>query len=482
LRFRLAFYPEIGLMLGMLLSIATTHRPATDLGYLLAKHPDRLQTFPLGFGEAHVVYPEASEDRCTAVLILDLDPVALVRGRGTAGRDTDSTSGPLTNYVNDRPYVASSFLSVAISKVFGSALGGRATTKPDLAATDLPLSATIGPVRVRGGVTIIERLFVPLGYQVQARPIACADGAVPIFWMITVSANTPLRVLLSHIYVLTPVLDDEKHYWVSEDEIDKLLRHGEGWLAAHPDRDFIVRRYLRRGPRLARKALDRLEALDTGLEASTVDPGPWAAAPEEPPALNDIRHQTVLRAIQDVDATTVLDLGCGEGRLLRLLLGDRRFVRIVGVDVSMRTLDIARERLNVDRMPDRQRERLTLLQSALTYRDRRLTGFDAAALVEVIEHLDPARVPALERALFVHARPGTVVLTTPNRDWNAAIPALSGGNLRHRDHRFEWTRAEFAAWTARVAAEFDYTVDLTGIGDPHPDLGSPTQMAVFRCR
>jgi 3' terminal RNA ribose 2'-O-methyltransferase Hen1 len=252
----------------------------------------------------------------------------------------------------------------------------------------------------------------------------------------------------------------------------------------HPDREFITRRYLRRGPRLARKALDRLAALDTDVQASLAETNPDATAPgnEEPLALNDLRHQIVLRTIRDAGAATVLDLGCGEGRLLRLLLGDNRFAKVVGVDVSMQTLDIARERLNLDRMPDRQRERLTLLQSALTYRDRRIAGFDAAVLVEVIEHVDPERLPAFERAVFGHARPGTIVLTTPNREWNATIPALTGGKLRHRDHRFEWTRTEFAAWTARVASDFGYSVDLTGIGEPHPELGCPTQMAVFRCR
>ena len=468
----------------MLLSITTTHRPATDLGYLLAKHPDRLQTFALGFGEAHVVYPEASEDRCTATLILDLDPIALVRGRPTSGRNADGVSGPLANYVNDRPYVASSFLSVAIGKVLGSALGGRTTTRPELLVAGIPLSATVGPVHVRGGVAVIERLFLPLGYQVTVDPIANTDGSAARLWMITISATTRLQALLSHLYVLTPVLDDDKHYWVSEDEIDKLLRHGEGWLVGHPDREFITRRYLRRGPRLARKALDRLAALDTDVQASLAETNPDATAPgnEEPLALNDLRHQIVLRTIRDAGAATVLDLGCGEGRLLRLLLGDNRFAKVVGVDVSMQTLDIARERLNLDRMPDRQRERLTLLQSALTYCDRRIAGFDAAVLVEVIEHVDPERLPAFERAVFGHARPGTIVLTTPNREWNATIPALTGGKLRHRDHRFEWTRTEFAAWTARVASDFGYSVDLTGIGEPHPELGCPTQMAVFRCR
>ena len=458
----------------MLLTLTTTHRPATDLGYLLAKHPDRLQTFPLGFGQAHVCYPEASEDRCTAALILDLDPVALVRGR--PAEDGGGAAGPLANYVNDRPYVASSFLSVAIAKVFGSALGGRTTTRPELVAADLPFSATVGPVRIRGGAAVAERLFAPLGYQVAADPV---EGDAPRFWTITLTATTRLQTLLSHLYVLIPVLDDDKHYWVAEDEIDKLLRHGEGWLATHPEREFITRRYLRRGPKLARMALDRLAALDGGVAPSDADAAPAMA--EAAPALNDLRHQAVLRAIQDTGATSVIDLGCGEGKLLRLLLRDPRFTRLLGVDVSTAALDVTRDRLNLDRMSEAQRARLTLLQSALTYRDRRLHGFDAAALVEVVEHIDPGRLPAFAQAVFGHARPGTVVLTTPNRDWNATMPALAGGKLRHRDHRFEWTRAEFAAWAASIAAAFGYTLALDGIGEMHPEHGAPTQMATFRC-
>ena len=479
-----------------------------------------------------------------------------MRGRPGAGRDGDGAAGPLANYVNDRPYVASSFLSVAISKVLGSALGGRTTTRPDLVAAELPLSATLGPVRVRGGVEVITRLFRPLGYAVTAEPVP-GTGRAPGLWMLTLAATTRLQTLLSHLYVLVPVLDDDKHYWVSEDEIGKLLRHGEGWLAAHPAREFITRRYLRRGPRLARMALEQLAALDRlaeldaapapdagaaaqevdglggdepggtqagtgkasavaedfvearaghaaasgtgsdgagaldggGTEARAIQAGAapvagpdGAPAPvKEPVSLNDLRHRTVLHVLQEAGAATVLDLGCGEGKLLRLLLRDPRFTKVTGADVSTATLAIAAERLNVDRMSDRQRERLTLLQTALTYRDARLQGYDAAALVEVVEHMDPARLPAFGRAVFGYARPGTVVLTTPNREWNAAVPALAGGTLRHRDHRFEWTRAEFAAWSGEAAAEFRYAVTLHGIGDEHPEFGHPTQMAVFTC-
>ena len=471
----------------MLLSITTTHRPATDLGFLLAKHPDRLQTFALGFGEAHIVYPEATAERCTAALILDLDPIALVRGRPVAGRNGEgATAGPLASYVNDRPYVASSFLSVAISRVLGSALAGRASARPELAVADLPFTATLGPVRVRGGVAVIERLFGPLGYTVTVEPVASGDGGTaPRLWMLTLAATTRLQALLSHLYVLIPVLDDDKHYWIATDEVEKLLRHGEGWLVTHPDREFIARRYLRRGPRLALQALDRLAALDNlpdSNSAMAAEPDPAPSLAEEPPSLNEYRHQTVLRVLLKAGATSVLDLGCGEGKLLRLLLHENSFRKIIGTDLSLATLEIARERLNLDRVSDTQRERLTLLQSSLTYRDRRLAGFDAAALVEVIEHIDPDRIPAFEWAVFGNARPRTVVLTTPNREWNATIPALADGRLRHRDHRFEWTREEFAAWTVRVGAAFGYHRKTEGIGEPHPEFGCPTQMAVFQCR
>ena len=429
---------------GMLLSITTTHQPATDLGYLLAKHPDRMQTFTLGFGQAHVLYPEATAERCTAALILDLDPVALVRGRPNGGRDGGGAAGPLANYVNDRAYVASSFMSVAIGRILGSALGGRTTTRPDLVAANLPLSATVGPVRVRGGRAVIERLFEPLGYAVAAEPVLASDGTASQHWTLTLAASIRLQALLTHLYVLIPVLDDDKHYWVADDELEKLLRHGEGWLADHPGRELITRRYLRRAPGLANQALARLAALDAEPTALP-DGAPSDPPTVESPSLNDLRHQTVHRVLQDAGAASVLDLGCGEGKLLRLLMRDRRVTRLVGVDLSAQSLAIAHERLNVDRLPERDRERLTLLQSALTYRDRRLAGFDAAALVEVVEHVEPDRLPAFEQAVFAHARPRTVVLTTPNRDWNATIPALESGKLRHADHRFEWTRAEFAA-------------------------------------
>jgi 3' terminal RNA ribose 2'-O-methyltransferase Hen1 len=461
----------------MLLTLTTTHRPATDLGFLLRKHPDRHQTFDVGFGSAHVLYPEATEERCTAALILDIDPIALVRGR----REGGSEGGLLTQYVNDRPYAASSFLSVALSRVFGSAMGGRSEARGELAAQAIPLAARTVPLDCRSGLEFAVRLFEPLGYAVAGAPILDRHGEPSRYWDVTVSGSVPLAQLLTHLYVLIPVLDDEKHYWVGDDEIDKLLRKGEGWLPQHPERELITRRYLKHGRRLTRLALERLAELDDSAAPDDETATPALEALEQPLRLNDQRMERVVQVLRDAGARSVLDLGCGAGRLIRELLGERQFERIVGVDAATRDLEMAHDRLRLDRLPERQRDRVTLLQGALTYRDKRLAGFDAAAVVEVIEHIDAPLLAAFAEALFGAARPKTIVLTTPNVEFNARFEALHGKELRHSDHRFEWTRAEFEAWARAVADRFGYAVRFEGIGEADPALGPPTQMGVFTC-
>jgi 3' terminal RNA ribose 2'-O-methyltransferase Hen1 len=463
----------------MLLTISTTYTPATDLGYLLHKSPSRLHTFSLPFGQAHVFYPEAELERCTAALLLEVDPIGLVRGRPGSAE-----GGALEQYVNDRPYVASSFLSVAIAQVFGSALGGRSKERADLAKADLPLTATIHVLPCRGGEDLLRRLFEPLGYSMEAanHPLDpfFPEWGTSDYYTVTLAASCRLSDLLTHLYVLVPVLDDDKHYYVGDAEVEKLLRHGEGWLAGHPERELIARRYLRHRRGLMRDALARLIA----EEAADPDAAAHAHAREEevveqPIRLNEQRMGAVVAALRAAGARRVLDLGCGEGALLHALLEDRTFSEIVGVDVSHRALERAHARLHLDRLPERQRQRIRLLHGALTYRDRRLAGFDAAAVVEVIEHLDPPRLAAFERVLFESARPGTVVMTTPNAEYNVRFPTLPAGKFRHRDHRFEWTRGEFQAWASAVATRFEYYVRFQPIGPEDPEVGAPTQMAVF---
>jgi len=468
----------------MLLTITTTHRPATDLGFLLHKNPARFQSFSLSFGEAHVFYPEASEERCTAALLLDLDPVGLVRGRrGPAG---DSFS--LQQYVNDRPYVTSSFLSVALAQVYGSALGGRSKDRPELVDMPLPLKAELAVVPCRGGEAVLRSLFEPLGYSVTAQRHILderfPEWGVSRYFTVGLDAGEArgcrLRDLLSHLYVLLPVLDDDKHYWIGDDEVEKLLRHGSGWLAAHPARSLITNRYLKHQRSLALEALSRLvEEESPNPDEFTEAHAGEEAQVEERITLNQQRLGAVLAALKSSGAKRVLDLGCGEGRLLQALLGDKTFEALVGMDVSQRTLEKARDRLHLERLTPKQRERITLFQGSLTYRDTRLEGYDAATVIEVIEHLDPPRLAAFERVLFECARPVTVILTTPNVEYNVKLESLPAGRFRHRDHRFEWTRQEFRSWATAVGGRFGYAVRFLPIGPEEPDVGAATQMGVF---
>lgn len=468
----------------VLLTLTTTAEPATDLGHLLHKHPDRAQTFPVSAGTAHVFYLEAEPDRCTAALLLDVDAIALVRGRPGAA----PSAFTLGQYVNDRPYAAGSMLAVAIGSVFSSAMKGRCIARPELAATPIPLSVRIPTLPCRGGAELVERLFVPLGWQVESTAIPLdpqfPDWGDSRYRDVTLTGELRLSAALQHLYVLIPVLDGGKHYWVGEDEVEKLLRVGADWLATHPERALISERYLAHRRSYVRSALEQLaEADDTDVDAldnALAEPA-VTQVPQRQEPLHAQRRAAVLEVLRAGGAKRVLDLGCGDGALLRELIAEPSFTEIVGIDVSVRALAAAERKLHLDRIPERQRERerITLRQSALTYADATLVGYDAAVLMEVIEHVDESRLPALENAVFGVARPGTVVVTTPNVEYNVRFETLPHGAFRHGDHRFEWTREQFRTWAAGVAARYGYTVRYLPVGPEDPEVGAPTQVGVF---
>ncbi|MDQ6524520.1 3' terminal RNA ribose 2'-O-methyltransferase Hen1 [Nocardioides sp. LHD-245] len=465
----------------MLLTISTTHRPATDLGYLLHKHPDRVQEFAQSFGTATVLYPEAGEERCTAALLLEVDPVRLAR---RLGRSTPDFS--LAQYVNDRSYAASSLLGVALADVFSTARSGICKARPELADRAIPLEIEIPVLPCRGGAEIAHRLFEPLGWRVGATAIAL-DERFPEwgdsrYVRLVLTGDVRLADALSQLHVLLPVLDESKHYWQGPDEVDKLLRSGGDWLAAHPDRTLITRRYLGRRGGLTRVALARLAELDEQVTTDGVADADGAAEDVLQPAerrlpLNAQRHDAVLQVLAELGARSVIDLGCGPGQLLDRLLKVAGIERVAGCDVSARSLQQAARRLHVDRMTERQAGRLELFQGALTYEDPRFAGYDAAVLMEVVEHVDPPRLAALEQVVLGAARPGAVVVTTPNREYNVLYEGLVG--MRHPDHRFEWDRAEFAAWCERVGSTYGYAVELWGVGEADSTHGSPTQLAIL---
>ncbi|MEW2156157.1 3' terminal RNA ribose 2'-O-methyltransferase Hen1 [Streptomyces sp. NPDC007189] len=503
----------------MFLTISTrgdAAHPATDLGYLLHKHPDKAQKFSTSYGTAHVFYPEADDRCCTAALLLEVDTLALVRrgkGKGRGG----APDAALAQYVNDRPYAASSLLAVALSGVFSSALRGVCAARPELPGRARPLRIQVPALPARGGPELVRRLFEPLGWSVTADPVPL-DAEFPEWGdsryvgLVLQSRTLTVAEALRHLYVLLPVLDDAKHYWVSSEEVDKLLRAGEGWLPGHPEQKLITSRYLSRRWSLTRQAMERLElvrlaeaddseveeidnAVPEDTEAETEGTGAEGAetkgtqaktphegeteAGEKPVPLAVRRREAILAALRDHGASRVLDLGCGQGELVRELLKDPRFTEILGIDVSVRALTIAARRLRLDRMGERQASRVKLVQGSLAYTDNRLKGYDAAVLSEVIEHLDLPRLPALEYAVFGHARPRTVLVTTPNVEYNVRWETLPAGHARHGDHRFEWTREEFRAWARTVAGRHGYDVGFAPVGPDDPEVGPPTQMAVF---
>ena len=478
----------------MLLTITAEGENAAALSFLLHKHPDKLQQVELSVGAAYIFYPECEKEKVTAALLLDIDPIGMVRNaKNFAGKDF-----LLGQYVNDRPYVASSFVSSAISKAFSSAMNGSCKEHPEFIDMPLALTAKISVLPApRGGELLIKRLFEPLGYTVEAErhllDTQFSEWGYGKYFTLTLKNTLALKDLLSHLYVLIPVLDNEKHYFITQNEVEKLLQKGKGWLEQHPEREIIVSRYLINLKSLVRSAFEVLQAAEEGIIPDTDNEAEQdeltkiedtAAAHTQlqkvkKERLHDIRLKLVTEKLKQSGAASVIDLGCGDGKLLRLLLKEKQFTRIAGTDVSYSELEKSQDKLHWNEMPEKQRERLSLFRSSLTYRDKRFSGFDAAAVVEVIEHLDPNRLPALEKSLFTYAKPQTIVLTTPNREYNVRYENLSAGKVRHSDHRFEWTRSEFAAWAERVARENNYTVAFFPVGEEEENIGAPSQMAVF---
>jgi SAM-dependent methyltransferase len=494
----------------MLLTITYTGENPGDLGYLLHKNPARPQTVELGFGRAHVFYPELSAERCTAALLLDIDPLDLARGK------LGSKEGGLFDYVNDRPYVSSSFMSTSLSRVYGTAMAGRCEKRQELADTPLDLSAALTMLPCRGSPVLLNLVFEPLGYEVEFET-DLLDETFPDWGQsrcvnVSIRGKVRLRDLLRHLYVLIPVFDRQKHYWFGQDEIDKLLSHGEGWLEDHPEKEFITRRYFKNHRSLTRKALDRLDA----AHGSSLGEMMSAEGPEMPEAieaveendgteeteeigetgeieknnklegpkrknLNTRRLEAVLAALKESGARQVIDLGCGEGNLLRLLLREKSFTKIAGTDVSRAVLERAAERLKLNPAEGR----LTLFQSSLNYRDKRFKGYDAATVVEVIEHIDENQLNIFAAILFGDAAPRIIIVTTPNIEYNENYfgpesgPPLLKPRFRHGDHRFEWTRKQFRCWAEAVAEKYGYGVRYEEIGDLDEERGAPTQMGVF---
>ena len=461
----------------MLLTITYTGHETQNLGYLLQKNPNRSQQFEISYGKAYVFYPEVSDERTTAALLLDIDPLDLAKGK------VGSSEGGLFDYVNDRPYVCSSFMSTAIARIFGSALNGKCKEKPELADTPIDLSATIYSLKDNGYKDNAQQLFEPLGYKVETKRSQLDEkfpewGESP-YIDLTISGKVKISDLLKHIYVLIPVFDTQKHYYIDESEINKLLKHGEGWLSQHPYKEKITRRFLGKRAGYIKKAKEALDA--EIIEDGIAEEAPVSEIQEKlsRTPLNSQRLEAIKTAVLKSGAKSVVDLGCGEGRLAIQLAKEPQLNKVTAFDVSTKSLDIASEKERKEKLSPEEKEKLNFKQASLTYKDSRFLGYDCACLVEVIEHIDLARIHDVERIVFGFASPKTVIVTTPNREYNT-VYGMTDGLLRHRDHRFEWTREEFIKWAENICGKYRYTCDISGIGDMNEEFGQPTQMGVFK--
>lgn len=401
----------------VLLTLRLPEAPAAGFGYPPGHDRAAVRTAEFAEGRAHL-FPSGVD---AAAVFLDLHPA------------TPGAGSPVPGYA---AYTAGALLGLALHRLFASA---------SLPVDDGPqgIEARLPALWCPGGETMVTRLFGPLGYAVKAVPLPLHPeqprvGTSP-FYSVALSGRQRPREALSHLCVLLPLFDDRRR-GMSDGDAEELWREGRAWLATHPERDVLASRLLRRAPRSR---------------------------------VHDRRHDAVLAALRESGARRVLDLGCGPGTLLHRLAQEPQFDEVVGVEVAPDELAQAAAGLDPG-------GRGRVLHGSLAYRDPRLAGFDAAALIEVVEHLDPPQLAALQGAVWETARPATVVVTTPNAEYNPLFQNQGGGRLRHPDHRFEWTRAEFRAWAQAVAARHGYTVRFGAAGPQDARVGPLTQMAVFQ--
>jgi len=391
----------------MLLEISTTHNPATDLGFLLHKHPDKVQEIDLAIGKAHIFYPEANQNRCTICLLLDINPIEVIKSKKNIRNFLQE------NYVNDRTYTSNSFMSTAIVKAFGSAINGTCHTRPELPETKMPFEVKLHAINVENESQLKE-LFEPLGYEINYQKYDVDSQFVE--WgksktiTLSLKKTTTLQELLSQLYVFILVLDNERHYWIGNQEIDLLKRRGAGWLDSHPQKEWIIKRFLKYIPELTYSAKLNILKDEENIKENQKK--------EKELNLHQKRLLKAFQLLKNSHSESVLDVGCGEGKLLKLLLKDSQFKKISGTDVAFSELQRANEKLYLDTASPYIKEKISLFQSSVTYQDERFLGYDAIALVEVIEHINEERLEVFEKNIFGYARPKTVVLSTPNSEYN----------------------------------------------------------------
>ena len=466
----------------MQLAIKAIGEGAKMLSFLLSKNPqNRYDRIEKGH-RVRFTYTVFSDSEVEAVIFVTPDPVELVKN----SPDTYE----ITQYINDREFVVSSIFCAYIRSALGTALNGRPKEDYlDWAKHAFQLTISFGPVATDLPDAAIKQLFEPLGYQIEiergqaAYHFQLKEKSSARF--INLQGTLTVQNALRHLFVLIPVLDNYRHYFIDEREIEKLERYGEGWLADHPLKDLIIKRTLRFrelidlvGVNLSQSdnpaQLANLVQSDADKEAITPEP---TLKPQPVVRLNELRYQRVIKLVENLPTReSIVDFGAGEGKL------SVRLGFIPGVKEILAVEPTEKEQLRaLKRFSEASHKEdfitPTPIWGSLFYYDEQLRAKDVMILNEVIEHIAESRLPRVMGTIFGSYKPKVLIVTTPNLEYNTVYQMEE--KVRHKDHRFEWTRAEFAEWTHTLAGNYPYKVQLEGIGEEVEGYGHPSQIAIF---
>ncbi|MGG3466792.1 3' terminal RNA ribose 2'-O-methyltransferase Hen1 [Neobacillus pocheonensis] len=442
----------------MQLSLSVKGPGAEAVSYLLAKNPNNLYERSEKGLTVRLAYSTFSNDKVQVIIYVKPDPIELVKN--------SPDIYDITHYINDREFAASSIFVSAIRKALGTALNGKPREEyAGWVEHSFEMEMAFGPVATDLRDEEIEALFKPIGYQVEIERGKSFIREKSSARIITIKGKQTVQRALRHVSILMPVMDNYKHYYIDEREIEKLDRYGEGWLNSHPLKSMILKRSLRFQNMISQSRFYEKETKNLG------DAKPTKIR------LNELRYEAIVKHVNALsNKATIVDLGAGEGKLSVLLGFVDGVKEIFSVEPSNKSRLRAMERF------EQSKEKRGFLEpksitGSLFYLDERLSNKDVIILCEVIEHIDEHRLPKIFETIFKDYRPGVLMVTTPNQEYNIVYEMDEA--MRHGDHRFEWTRAEFKERCEQWSSPFSYQLSFHGIGEEHPFYGHPTQMAIF---
>lgn len=447
----------------MQISLKVYGEHARMVSHLIAKNPHNLYERKEKGGLVRIVFTKNEEREVHILFFVTVDNMELTKNQ------TNFSS--ITHYINDRESAVSSIFCSVLRKAVGTALNGKPKDEfKEWVNYSFPLEITFGPLSTKLTNHELAGLFEPLGYELTIEngkvllPASFAKKSSAKF--ITLKANQTIQDCFRHLFVLIPVMDQYKHYYIDEKEVDKLKRYGEGWLSFHPKRNEIIKESL-----IFSDLIEKSRLIES-------KPSKEKQAPlTKKKSLNQWRYEKIIETVKGLPHNSrIVDMGAGEGKLTAQLGFIRGIEELVAVEPSEREQLKAKKRIEaLVGKPDFLLP--TFKWGSLFYYDSELEKKDIFILCEVIEHIDENRLGKIFDTIFTKYKPYHVIVTTPNQDYNAVYDMNEA--KRHSDHRFEWTQQQFKEWTKYWESHANYKAQIDGIGEYVEGYGYPTQMVIF---